>query len=174
MGRMQDRAALIGIDWGTTSFRAYRIGADGRVIETKTAPAGILEVEGGAFEAVLERELGSWLAAAPVPVLASGDDRLAPGLIGALLHHLPGRQRRAGGQAQASRHRRRANASLRARPLDRRCRRRAGRDPRRGDPDHRRNREEQRGDRRRAFLLPGTTASGSTSTVTGSSGLRPS
>ena len=70
---MQDGAALIGIDWGTTSFRAYRIGADGRVIETKTAPAGILEVEGGAFEAVLERELGSWLAAAPqLPVLASG------------------------------------------------------------------------------------------------------
>ena len=69
---MQDGAALIGIDWGTTSFRAYRIGADGQVIETKTAPAGILEVEGGAFEAVLERELGLAAAAPQLPVLASG------------------------------------------------------------------------------------------------------
>jgi 2-dehydro-3-deoxygalactonokinase len=70
---MQGRATLIGIDWGTTSFRAYRIGADGGVLETKAAPAGILEVEAGAFEAVLEREIGPWLAAAPdLPVIASG------------------------------------------------------------------------------------------------------
>ncbi len=70
---MQDGAALIGIDWGTTSFRAYRIAADGRVLETRTAAAGILAIEGGAFEAVLEREVGPWLAAAPdLPVIASG------------------------------------------------------------------------------------------------------
>ncbi len=70
---MADEAALIGIDWGTTSFRAYRIAADGRVIATRTAAAGILKVEGGAFEAVLEREIGPWLAAAPLaPVVASG------------------------------------------------------------------------------------------------------
>jgi 2-dehydro-3-deoxygalactonokinase len=70
---MQDGAALIGIDWGTTSFRGYRIAADGRVIETRAAPAGILQVAGGAFEAVLERELAPWLAAAPeLPLIASG------------------------------------------------------------------------------------------------------
>ncbi len=70
---MADEAALIGIDWGTSSFRAYRIAADGRVLETRTAPAGILTVAVGAFEAVLEREIGPWLAAAPVlPIIASG------------------------------------------------------------------------------------------------------
>ena len=70
---MAGAAALIGIDWGTTSFRAYRIAADGRVLETRTAAAGILEVAGGAFEAVLEREIGGWLAAArDLPVIASG------------------------------------------------------------------------------------------------------
>jgi 2-dehydro-3-deoxygalactonokinase len=70
---MRDGAALIGIDWGTTSFRAYRIASGGAVLETKAAPAGILEVQGGAFEAALEREIGSWLAAEPeVPMIASG------------------------------------------------------------------------------------------------------
>ena len=70
---MDDGAALIGIDWGTTSFRAYRIGADGAVLETRTAAAGILKVSEGGFEAVLEREVGAWLAAAPaLPVLLSG------------------------------------------------------------------------------------------------------
>jgi len=70
---MHGRAALIGIDWGTTSFRAYRIDADGGVLETRSAPAGILKVADGDFEAVLEREVGSWLAAAPaLPVVISG------------------------------------------------------------------------------------------------------
>jgi 2-dehydro-3-deoxygalactonokinase len=68
-----DTAALIGIDWGTTAFRAYRIAADGAVLEATSAPAGILKVAGREFEAVLERELGAWLAAAPdLPVIASG------------------------------------------------------------------------------------------------------
>jgi 2-dehydro-3-deoxygalactonokinase len=70
---MQDGAALIGIDWGTSSFRAHRIARDGAVLETRAAAAGILQVEGGAFETVLEREIGSWLAAEPdLPVIASG------------------------------------------------------------------------------------------------------
>src|SRR5690606_42043657 len=70
---MTSPCALIGIDWGTTSFRAYRIGSDGQVIETRSAPAGILKVQGGAFEAVLKREIGPWLQDAPnVPVLAAG------------------------------------------------------------------------------------------------------
>jgi 2-dehydro-3-deoxygalactonokinase len=70
---MHRTAALIGIDWGTTSFRAYRIGADGSVLETRAAPAGILRVPDGDFEAVLEREIGPWLAAAPqLPVVVSG------------------------------------------------------------------------------------------------------
>jgi 2-dehydro-3-deoxygalactonokinase len=70
---MQDRAALIGIDWGTTAFRACRIAADGAVLEARSAAAGILKVARGDFAAVLEREIGPWLKAAPdVPVIASG------------------------------------------------------------------------------------------------------
>jgi 2-dehydro-3-deoxygalactonokinase len=70
---MTSPAALIGLDWGTTSFRAYRIGADGHVLETRSAPAGILKVAGGDFAAVFEREIGPWLSdRAELPVLASG------------------------------------------------------------------------------------------------------
>jgi 2-dehydro-3-deoxygalactonokinase len=66
-------AALIGLDWGTTSFRAYRIAADGRVLERHGAPAGILQIEGGDFGGALERQIGPWLQREPeVPVLAAG------------------------------------------------------------------------------------------------------
>jgi 2-dehydro-3-deoxygalactonokinase len=70
---MTSPAALIGIDWGTTSFRAYRIGADGHVIDRKSAPAGILKVPEGDFEGVFEREVGPWLIPqSDLPVIASG------------------------------------------------------------------------------------------------------
>jgi 2-dehydro-3-deoxygalactonokinase len=70
---MRVTTALIGLDWGTTSFRAYRLDAAGGVLETKSAPVGILRVPAGGFEATFEREVGAWLAAArEVPVIASG------------------------------------------------------------------------------------------------------
>jgi 2-dehydro-3-deoxygalactonokinase len=70
---MTSPAALIGIDWGTTSFRAYRISADGQVLDSRRAEAGILKVPHGDFESVFEREVGPWLMPQPdLPVLASG------------------------------------------------------------------------------------------------------
>jgi 2-dehydro-3-deoxygalactonokinase len=70
---MEGPAALIGIDWGTTSFRAWRIDATGNLLETRAAAAGILRVPGSAFEAALEREIGDWLEAGPQPpLIASG------------------------------------------------------------------------------------------------------
>jgi 2-dehydro-3-deoxygalactonokinase len=70
---MSSPSALIGLDWGTSSFRAYRLDAAGAVLEAKTAPAGILRVPEGGFEGVFEREIGPWLADAPgLPVIASG------------------------------------------------------------------------------------------------------
>ena len=62
--------ALVGIDWGTTSFRARRLARDGTVLETREAPAGILQVPDGDFEAVLERELADWPES--VAVVVSG------------------------------------------------------------------------------------------------------
>jgi 2-dehydro-3-deoxygalactonokinase len=68
-----DATALIGLDWGTTRLRAYRVAADGTVLERRSRDAGILKVEGGDFAGTLTATAGDWLAAHPTsPVLASG------------------------------------------------------------------------------------------------------
>lgn len=49
------------VDWGSSNFRAYRFGPDGAISERHQAEAGILTVRDGAFEDVLEREIGQWI-----------------------------------------------------------------------------------------------------------------
>ena len=67
------RTALLGLDWGTTSLRAYRLDGDGRILDSRSGEAGILRVAGGDFAAALLAAIGDWLAAAPeAPVIASG------------------------------------------------------------------------------------------------------
>lgn len=71
---MTSDTALLALDWGTTSARAYRVAADGTVLEARTAPLGIQAVRNGAFAAALDTLLGSWsVLTAP---------RLACGMIG--------------------------------------------------------------------------------------------
>ena len=68
-----DDTDAIGVDWGTSSFRAYRLGVSGEVLEARSAPAGILAVDDGDFEGALEHLIGDWLDAhATVPVVLSG------------------------------------------------------------------------------------------------------
>jgi 2-dehydro-3-deoxygalactonokinase len=65
--------AGIGVDWGTTGFRAYRLGGDGAPLEIRNAEAGILAIDDGDFEGALESLIGDWLDAdAAVPVVLSG------------------------------------------------------------------------------------------------------
>lgn len=52
--------ALIGLDWGTTSARAYRIDARGEVLDVRSAALGIQNVRDGAFDAALATLLGDW------------------------------------------------------------------------------------------------------------------
>ncbi len=52
--------ALIAIDWGTTSVRAYRIGSDGVVSASNSAPLGIQNVRDGRFADALATLLGDW------------------------------------------------------------------------------------------------------------------
>jgi 2-dehydro-3-deoxygalactonokinase len=61
---------FIALDWGTTSFRAYRVAADGHVLDTISAPEGILAVKDGKFEDALELLIGAWDVA--LPVMAAG------------------------------------------------------------------------------------------------------
>ena len=63
---------MIGIDWGTSSFRAYRFGPDGAVLERRETEQGILEVPEGQFPVVLRREIGPWLEAGESLVLLCG------------------------------------------------------------------------------------------------------
>jgi 2-dehydro-3-deoxygalactonokinase len=63
---------MIGIDWGTTSFRAFRITRDGSIRERRAAPKGILNVPDGRFGDTLREEIGPWLAAGEDRVLLSG------------------------------------------------------------------------------------------------------
>lgn len=65
--------ALIGVDWGTSSFRAFLVDREGRVLDRRTAAAGILQVPPGGFEPRLRELIGDWLAAHPrLPLLLSG------------------------------------------------------------------------------------------------------
>ena len=63
-------AALVAIDWGTTSARAYRIDAAGTLQDLREAPLGIQQVRGD-FGAALAALLGDWRDD-PAPRLACG------------------------------------------------------------------------------------------------------
>jgi 2-dehydro-3-deoxygalactonokinase len=51
---------LLAIDWGTTSARAYRLDANGTVLDTRSAPLGIQAVSDGQFAVALDSLLGDW------------------------------------------------------------------------------------------------------------------
>ncbi|OZI44208.1 2-dehydro-3-deoxygalactonokinase [Bordetella genomosp. 5] len=83
-----DAAALIALDWGTSSLRAYRMGSDGQTLDARHLPWGIMNlpqpVQDGAlsaapadqdsrFELAFEHACGDWLRAEPhLPVIACG------------------------------------------------------------------------------------------------------
>jgi 2-dehydro-3-deoxygalactonokinase len=61
---------FIALDWGSTSFRAYLADRSGAVFDSASAPAGILSVSDGDFDAALERLLPAW--GTSLPVMAAG------------------------------------------------------------------------------------------------------
>lgn len=75
---------LVALDWGTSSLRAFRLGASGQVLEQRSRPWGIMNLPpahageadaqpGAAFERALQDTCSDWLAALPsVPLLACG------------------------------------------------------------------------------------------------------
>ena len=54
---------LIALDWGTSNLRASLLGADGRVLETRNAAAGVMAVQERRFAEALIALCGDWLAA---------------------------------------------------------------------------------------------------------------
>ena len=65
-------ARLIGIDWGTSSLRAFLIGGNGKVLDHLHIPEGIMQVSENDFEGVLSRLLSSWTNKSGLPMIASG------------------------------------------------------------------------------------------------------
>jgi 2-dehydro-3-deoxygalactonokinase len=63
---------MIGVDWGTSSLRAYRLAPDGAVLDRLDEPGGILTVAQGGFPAALQAAIGPWLAAGETRVLLCG------------------------------------------------------------------------------------------------------
>src|SRR5271157_1792409 len=65
--------ALIAVDWGSSSFRAYLMSAGAEVLDETSSGDGIASVAAGAYPATLERLIGRWLDAnTSAPVIASG------------------------------------------------------------------------------------------------------
>jgi 2-dehydro-3-deoxygalactonokinase len=70
-------ASLIGLDWGTSSLRAYLIDLRGAVLDMQHRPWGIMQLPPGdrmlGFEHALQDTCGTWLTANPtLPILACG------------------------------------------------------------------------------------------------------
>ncbi|HUB12209.1 MAG TPA: 2-dehydro-3-deoxygalactonokinase [Acetobacteraceae bacterium] len=52
---------MIGVDWGTSNFRAFLIDTAGNVRDRRKAPRGVLHVPAGGFADILRAEIGDWL-----------------------------------------------------------------------------------------------------------------
>ena len=63
---------MIGVDWGTTAFRAFRMGPGGAIRDRRSGRRGIINVPDGRFADTLREEIGPWLAAGEKQVLLSG------------------------------------------------------------------------------------------------------
>ena len=65
--------ALVALDWGTSSLRAYLLDGSGRMIESAREPKGIMQVEAGGFAKVFDEITRAWLGRCPgLPAIAAG------------------------------------------------------------------------------------------------------
>ena len=63
---------MIGVDWGTSNMRAYRLGPDGAILGQRDVPRGILTVEPGGFPGTLRAVIGDWIDGGERRILLSG------------------------------------------------------------------------------------------------------
>lgn len=61
---------IIGINWGSSNFRAYRIAADGGLMDECSAAAGIAALDRGGIAAMMQKVAAQWPT--DIPVYASG------------------------------------------------------------------------------------------------------
>lgn len=63
---------MIGVDWGSSGFRAYLLAENGDILDSRSAPRGITTLAPGDYPSVLRQEIGDWLDRNDVPILLSG------------------------------------------------------------------------------------------------------
>ena len=63
---------MIGIDWGITTFRAYRMTREGAIRDSRGSQRGIVSVQDNRFAETIREEIGPWLAAGEDHVLVCG------------------------------------------------------------------------------------------------------
>ena len=57
---------MIGVDWGTTRLRAYRIGVDGQILDRHASDCGVAEIRDGDFDRALRDIVGGWPSGIPI------------------------------------------------------------------------------------------------------------
>jgi 2-dehydro-3-deoxygalactonokinase len=63
-------SSLIGIDWGTSRLRAFRIGTAGQILDRRGSDSGIGRLAAGDFDPVLSEAVAGWPA--DIPILMCG------------------------------------------------------------------------------------------------------
>ena len=63
---------MIGVDWGTSNFRAFRFDSTGNVIWRRSYPIGVLKVREGKFAETLQEKVGDWISGGETRVLLCG------------------------------------------------------------------------------------------------------
>ena len=58
--------SLIGIDWGTSRLRAFRIGEAGQILDRRSSDHGIAYLAARDFDPVLRETLAGWPAGVPI------------------------------------------------------------------------------------------------------------
>ena len=73
MSKSTEKPAFIGVDWGTSSFRAWLFAPSGTVLESTHGPWGISQIAGALFRQILLEAVGSWLGEyTDLPILMCG------------------------------------------------------------------------------------------------------
>lgn len=63
---------MIVINWGTSNFRAYRLDAEGNLMEERSSGRGAVIVPAGAFRSALMAEVGDWIEEGERRILMCG------------------------------------------------------------------------------------------------------
>lgn len=63
---------MIVVNWGTSNFRAYRLDAEGNLMEERSSGRGAVIVPAGAFRSALMAEVGDWIEEGERRILMCG------------------------------------------------------------------------------------------------------